>query len=121
MVADAISPNIAETFTEGTSDEVNLVKEAGFFHKALTRLAQNPKRVRLIQKERTVISGFDPHNLGQRRSVAQHTVNALDYNEGRARTITQAAKAFLQILGIIMPKPDNLSATQPASIINTRV
>src|SRR6187455_1581903 len=121
MVADAISSNIAETFTEGTGDEVNLVKEARFFHKALPRLAQYPEGVRLIQEKRTVIGGFDPHNLGQWRSVPQHAVYALYDNEGRARTIPQAAKALLQILRIIMPKPDNLSATQAASIINTRM
>src|SRR5262245_51449584 len=117
MVAGTEAANGADALGEGADDEIAFLLEPGLLGKAAAIAAQNAEGMRFIDEKLEAAAALHFDELGERRPVADHRVDALEHHQAAALTIG-AGKAAVEILGIIVAEAHKLGARQGASVID---
>jgi hypothetical protein len=84
-------------------------------------LAQHAERVRLIDRQIGAVPRLDLGELGERRLIAEHTVDALDDDQLALALIGQSSQATVEILGVVVAEAHHSCAAEAAAVVNARV
>ncbi len=64
---------------------------------------------------------LDLRELGKRCAVAEHAVDAFDDHQLGVTLALQPPEPTVEIIGIVVPEPDDGRAAQPAAVVNARM
>ena len=121
MIARAKSADGTDTLGEGADHEINLVLEPRFVGETAAIRSQHAEGMRLVHQKLEAVFLLDLDEIGERRAVAQHRVDAFQHHEPAAAVFLAARKALVEIGRVIVAEPHQLGARQGAAVIDGRM
>ncbi len=74
--------------------------------------------MRLIDQELKPVAFLDVDEFGKRRPVAEHRIDPFEHQEPASLLAFEPVEALGQIIGVVVPEPDELCSRQCASVID---
>ena len=117
MVAGAEAADGTDALGEGADDEVAFLLEAGLFGEAAAVAPEHTEGMRLVDEQLKAAAALHLDELGQRRPIAEHRINALEHHQPAA-LVVGAGEPAVEVLGVVVAEAYQLGARQRASVID---
>ncbi len=121
MIANTETTHRTQALAESTNDEINLVQHTLCFCHTAAALPKNTDGMRFIHQQTGTKALFEFYNFCQGRTVTQHAIHALDYNQAVAGAVLQSLESTFKALHIIVLKPVYVRIAHATAIIKTSV
>ena len=116
MAAGAEAAHGAQTLAERADHEVNLIHDAGLLYNTPPFGTDHAEGVGLIDQQAGAMAILDRRDVGQRCTVAENAVKALDNHQGVLRPRSETPQALVQAGWIVVPEGVEVGGAKAAAI-----
>ena len=121
MVAGAEAADGAHALGEGSDHEIDLRFEPRLVRQAAAVGTKHAKGMGFVAQQLEAVLLLHRDEIGKRRAVAQHRIDAFQNHQLAATIIAAAGEALVEIVCIIVAEAHQLGAGKRAAVINRAV